>query len=45
LWVPDPIKQKAEYQKAQGHNTPMLMQYWKLKSAHFDKASEAENAW
>lgn len=39
LWVPDPIKQKAEYQRAQGHNTPMLMQYWKLKSAHFDKVA------
>ena len=39
LWVPDPIKDKADYQKAQGHNTPMLMQYWKLKSAHFDKVA------
>ncbi|CAJ1445823.1 unnamed protein product [Effrenium voratum] len=39
LWVPDPVKDKAEYQKAQGHNTPMLMQYWKLKSGHFDKVA------
>ena len=39
LWVPDPIQQKGEYQKAQGHNTPMLMQYWKLKSTHFDKVA------
>ena len=36
--MPDPVKEKAEYQKAVGHNTPMLMQYWKLKSQHFDKA-------
>ena len=39
LWVPDPVKDKAEYQKAQNHNTPMLMQYWKLKAAHFDKVA------
>ncbi|CAE7859015.1 MSH6 [Symbiodinium necroappetens] len=39
LWVPDPVREKAEYQKAQGHNTPMLMQYWKLKSKHFDKVA------
>ncbi|CAK9036862.1 unnamed protein product [Durusdinium trenchii] len=39
LWVPDPIHDKAAYQNAQGHNTPMLMQYWKLKSAHFDKVA------
>lgn len=39
LWVPDPVKEKAEYQKAVGHNTPMLMQYWKLKSQHFDKVA------
>jgi len=39
LWVPDPVREKAEYQKAQGHNTPMLMQFWKLKAKHFDKVA------
>ena len=38
--MPDPVKEKAEYQKATGHNTPMLMQYWKLKAQHFDKARD-----
>lgn len=32
LWVPNEKAQKDE-----GHGTPMLLQYWKLKSSHFDK--------
>jgi len=33
LWVPKDVK----VQKDEGFGTPMLLQYWKLKSAHFDK--------
>ncbi|CAE8735710.1 unnamed protein product [Polarella glacialis] len=36
MWVPtDP----AVYKNEPGHNTPMLMQYWKLKAQHFDKVA------
>eukprot|EP00933_Yihiella_yeosuensis_P023297 TRINITY_DN1814_c2_g5_i1.p1 TRINITY_DN1814_c2_g5~~TRINITY_DN1814_c2_g5_i1.p1 ORF type:complete len:1116 (+),score=272.77 TRINITY_DN1814_c2_g5_i1:55-3402(+) len=36
MWVPKP-EDKAAYAKEPGHNTPMLLQYWKLKANHFDK--------
>eukprot|EP00928_Gymnodinium_smaydae_P054590 TRINITY_DN38335_c0_g1_i1.p1 TRINITY_DN38335_c0_g1~~TRINITY_DN38335_c0_g1_i1.p1 ORF type:complete len:1104 (-),score=166.63 TRINITY_DN38335_c0_g1_i1:293-3604(-) len=32
LWVPSEKTQKEE-----GHGTPMLLQFWKVKSKHFDK--------
>lgn len=32
LWVPN-----EKVQKDSGHGTPMLLQFWKFKSAHFDK--------
>jgi len=32
LWVPNEAVMKKE-----GHGTPMLLQFWKLKTAHFDK--------
>merc|ERR1719160_2028694 len=32
LTIPDEKTQKDE-----GHGTPMLLQYWKLKAVHFDK--------
>lgn len=35
LLVPDAHAVKAEA----GHNTPMLLQYWKLKRTHFDKVA------
>lgn len=34
LWVPG-----EKVQKDEGHGTPMLLQYWKLKARHFDKVA------
>jgi len=39
LWVPDQTKDAAAYKNSPGHNTPMLMQFWKLKAVHFDKVA------
>jgi len=34
LWIPD-----EKVQKDEGFGTPMLLQYWKVKAAHFDKVA------